>query len=138
MKNFNHKGGVLPLEAPRNLLAGDPFVVGTIFAIATTSAASGSLVESKIHGVFSLPKTVGQAWVSGQRIYWDDANNRCDTASASGPLIGAALADVAAGVAQGGACLSGVCLVSTSPPAEGVLGGNFSTQRAANGNAIFA
>lgn len=108
MKNYSHKGAVLSLPAPYNLQSGAAFMVGTIFAVAVSDAVAGAEVEAKMRGVYLLPKNASQAWTAGARIYWDSANKRCDTASAAGPLVGAAVYAVAASASTGAICLGGV------------------------------
>lgn len=95
MKNFVQEGNVLTLPVPYDVASGGGFQVGALFAIATTAAASGAPVEGSMKGVFTLPKTSAQAWAIGARVYWDDANKRCDSDSAKGGLIGVATAAAA-------------------------------------------
>jgi predicted RecA/RadA family phage recombinase len=90
MKNYIQKGTTLTLVAPYNVLSGDGFKVGAIFAIAVGAALANNPVEGVTEGVFALPKTSGQAWTLGQKIYWDDTNKRCDTDGTTGMLIGVA------------------------------------------------
>lgn len=92
MKNFIQPGNTLTLPAPYDVLGGAGFQVGALFAIASTDALAGTLVEGVTDGVFMLPKTGAQAWAIGARIYWDDATKRCDTDTAKGDLIGVATA----------------------------------------------
>lgn len=107
MKNQTQVGDTLTLVAPSNLTAGQGFLVGAIFAIASQNALSGEQVEGKRKGVYTLPKTSAQAWSVGERIYWDAANNRCDKTGTVGMLIGAATADAANPSAVGNVVLSG-------------------------------
>jgi len=107
MKNQTQAGGTLTLVAPSNLTAGQGFLVGAIFAIASQNALIGEQVEGKRNGVFTLPKTSAQAWATGDRIYWDAANNRCDKVGTVGLLIGAAAADAVNPSAVGSVVLSG-------------------------------
>lgn len=121
MKNFSHKGGVLSLIAPRALLSGEAFMVGAIFAVAAVAAANGAAVEGVTHGVYALPKTSGQAWTVGARIYWDNTNYRCDTSSSAGTLIGAAAAPALSAATSGTVCLGGI-VTGASVPAATVPG----------------
>lgn len=107
MRNQIQVGSTLTLIAPTNLTAGQAFLVGAIFAIASQNALSGEQVEGKRMGVYALPKTSAQAWSTGDRIYWDAANNRCDKTSTVGMLIGAATADATNPSAVGNVVLSG-------------------------------
>jgi predicted RecA/RadA family phage recombinase len=95
MENFIQTGKTLTLAAPYAVASGAGFQVGAIFAVAVRAAANGDPVEGLREGVFTLPKTAAQAWTQGQKIYWDDANNRCDSDGTVGMLIGTAT-DVAA------------------------------------------
>lgn len=90
MKNFVQDGNVLTLPAPYDVVSGAGFQVGALFAIATADAAAGTQVEGSLKGVFTLSKTAAQQWTVGARVYWDDANKRCDSDSTKGGLIGVA------------------------------------------------
>jgi predicted RecA/RadA family phage recombinase len=107
MKNSIQRGDVLSLVAPYALASGAGFLVGAIFAVASNAAANGELVEGSRTGVYSLAKTSAQAWVTGQRIFWDNVNKRCDTDSTVGLLIGAASALAANPSAVGNVVLNG-------------------------------
>jgi predicted RecA/RadA family phage recombinase len=107
MKNLVQRGDTLTLKAPRALASGDGFLVGAIFAVAMIAAAQGDDVEGQREGVFTLPKTAAQAWTQGQKIYWDDANKRCDTDGTVGPLIGVAAEDAANPSGTGTVALNG-------------------------------
>ncbi|MFZ6819845.1 DUF2190 family protein [Undibacterium sp. Ji22W] len=107
MKNQTQAGGTLTLVAPSNLTAGQGFLVGVIFAIASQNALSGEQVEGKRMGVYTLPKTSAQAWSVGDRIYWDATNNRCDNVGTVGLLIGAATAAATNPSTVGSVVLSG-------------------------------
>jgi predicted RecA/RadA family phage recombinase len=107
MKNSLQKGDTLSLLAPYALASGAGFLVGAIFAVASNAAANGELVEGARFGVYNLAKTPAQAWVTGQRIFWDNTNKRCDTDSTVGLLIGAASAPAANPSAAGSVVLNG-------------------------------
>lgn len=108
MRNQIQVGASLPLLAPYDLTAGQGFMVGAIFAVASQNALSGEAVEGKRFGVFALAKTSVQAWAIGDRIYWDATNKRCDKTSTTGMLIGVAVADAADPSSVGVVALSGV------------------------------
>lgn len=99
MKNFVQPGDTLTLVAPYAVAAGAGLLVGSIFGVAGTTAASGANVEADVTGVFDLAKAAGAAWTQGARIYWDDTAKNCTTTASTNKLIGvatqaAALADV--------------------------------------------
>ncbi len=69
-KNFVQPGDVLTLTSPEGgLLSGQGFVVGSIFAVATTDAKAGEPVEGAVTSVWSLPKISG-AISEGDALYW--------------------------------------------------------------------
>lgn len=90
MKNYVQDGENLDLVAPYDVLAGDGFQVGAIFAVAVDDALNTAGVVGCTEGVFTLKKTSAQAWTQGQKIYWDNGNKRCDSDGTVGILIGAA------------------------------------------------
>jgi predicted RecA/RadA family phage recombinase len=115
MRNQIQVGASLSLLAPYDVTAGQGFMLGAIFAVASQNALSGEPVEGKRFGVYALAKTSAQAWGIGDRIYWDSANKRCDKTGTIGTLIGVAVADAADPSAVGIIALSG----AISPLLEG-------------------
>lgn len=108
MKNFVQEGTTLTLLAPYAVASGGGFQVGALFAVASCDAAAGAPVEGVTRGVFVLPKTGAQAWAIGARVYWDDANKRCDSDSTKGGLIGVAVTAAANPSTEGSVRLNGV------------------------------
>lgn len=96
MKNFVQPGDNLELSAPRALVSGAGFLVGAIFAVASTDAATGATVVGVTRGVFDLPKAAG-AIAQGQKVYWDNAASNLTTTAAGNMLIGVATQGAAAG-----------------------------------------
>lgn len=91
MKNFVQPGDTIKLTAPYTVVAGAGALVGSIFGVATTDITSGADGQFAIEGVFGLAKTSAQAWVQGDKIYWDNTNKRCDNVPTAGfALIGIA------------------------------------------------
>ena len=95
MRNYIQPGNALTLVAPYDRLSGDGMKVGSIFAVATTDALTGDLVEGTTMGVYELNKLAAQAWTVGAKIYWDDAAKECTTVSTANTLIGVATAAAA-------------------------------------------
>jgi predicted RecA/RadA family phage recombinase len=106
MNNKIQPGNVLTLTAPRTLTSGAGFLVGALFAIATSAAASGASVEGDTVGVFDLPKATG-AITAGAKVYWDNTAFNVTTTSSSNTLIGAAVQAAASGDATARIKLSG-------------------------------
>lgn len=90
MKSFVQHGDMLTFVAPYAVASGAPFKVGAFVAVAVNAAANGAVVEGKTEGVFNLPKVSAQAWVVGDKIYWDDTVKAMTNVS-GGTLVGAAL-----------------------------------------------
>jgi predicted RecA/RadA family phage recombinase len=93
MRNYVQPGDVITVPAPAAVASGDGVLVGALFGIAGTDAASGAPVEIKTNGVFDLPKTSAQAWTVGAAIYW--TGTVATTVDTDNTLIGKAV-DVAA------------------------------------------
>jgi predicted RecA/RadA family phage recombinase len=95
-KNFVQPGETLPLTAPYDVVSGGGFLIGSLFAVALVTAASGSAVEGKTTGVFDLAKASG-AVTAGQKIYWDNTAKNCTTTATSNTMIGVATQAAASG-----------------------------------------
>lgn len=106
-RNFVQPGETLTLTAPRNLVSGDGFVVGGIFAVALTAAATGKPVEARRVGVWDLTKAAGAAWTAGQKVYWDNTAFAVTTTVGTNTLIGAATQAAASAAAVGRVLLTG-------------------------------
>lgn len=89
--NYVQPGKVLTLAAPYDRTSGQGALVGSIFGVSTKTVLSGVASEFAVDGVWSLAKTSAQAWVVGDKIYWDNTNKRADvTATAGFRFIGVA------------------------------------------------
>ena len=100
MKNFVQPGNTITLTAPYAVASGDGLLVGSIFGVASGTAALGESVETALTGVFDITKIGSQAWTAGARIYWDDTNKRCTTVATDNTLIGVAVEAVASGASD--------------------------------------
>ena len=108
MKNLKQIGGVLTLTAPYTVLSGAGVLVGSIFGIAQTDAASGASVSIVRSGVFTHAKNSGEAWAVGEQVYWDDTAKVFTTDDTGNVLVGAAVAAAANPSASGTVLLDGV------------------------------
>ncbi|MFN8828870.1 MAG: DUF2190 family protein [Labrys sp. (in: a-proteobacteria)] len=97
MKNYVQPGNTITLTAPYAVTSGDGLLVGSIFGVATRTAALGETVETTLVGVFDLTKVGSQAWAAGAKVYWDNTNKRCTTVATDNTLIGVATETVASG-----------------------------------------
>lgn len=88
--NYVQPGEVITLTAPYARESGQGAKVGAIFGVATVDVDNAAEAPFVLRGVWTLPKTSAQAWVQGDRIYWDDSNKRCDNDPTVGMFIGVA------------------------------------------------
>ncbi len=96
----------LPLIAPYALKSGDPFMVGSLFAIASIDADVGAPVEGVTKGEFSLPKTAGEGWSVGQKLYWNAATKALTTTAGSNLQVCVATQAAASAAVTGAAKLA--------------------------------
>ena len=87
MKNFVHRGAVLSLTAPYDVVSGAGFKVGNIFAVASGDAASGTAVEGQVEGVVRINKDAS-VFAQGDLVYWDDTAKAATSTVGSNLLIG--------------------------------------------------
>ncbi len=74
MKNFIQDGDMISVTAPAGGIAsGQGIVTGSLFGVATKSAAEGESVEIATTGVYELPKAPATVIGQGARVAWDDA-----------------------------------------------------------------
>ncbi len=95
MKNYIQPGEKITVPAPAAVASGDGVLVGSLFGVAATAAASGADVTIVRKGVFSLKKLSAQAWTLGAKVYWDNTNAQCTTVASGNTLIGHAAAAAA-------------------------------------------
>jgi predicted RecA/RadA family phage recombinase len=73
MQNYICEGETIEVTAGGAIASGDPVLSGSIFGIATNSAASGDVVAVRRKGVYTLAKATGTAWSIGDKLFWDAA-----------------------------------------------------------------
>lgn len=93
MKNFRQEGETLRLKAPYDVVSGNGFLVGAIFAVALHSADAGNDVNGKTEGVFDLNKHAGAVMAQGDRAFWDDTAREITTISEGNKLVGVVTED---------------------------------------------
>lgn len=108
MRTYKHPGHVLTLTAPAGgVTSGNGYKIGEIFVVAADDAAAAAAFEGQLTGVFALPKETGTAWTEGQRLYWDDTNDRVTTAASGNMPIGVASEAATSGASVGNVRLDG-------------------------------
>lgn len=103
MNNFVKPGYNVTFTAPAGgVVSGNPYLIGSMVVVATTTVAATLPFEGKVSGVFTLPKATGTAWTEGQALYFDSANNNFVTAqSLTARRAGNAVAAAASGDTTG-------------------------------------
>lgn len=105
--NMISTGEILTLPAPAAVASGSGVLIGKIFGIAVTDAASGAEFALATTGVYELPKASAQAWTLGASVYWDNTAKNVTTSASGNTLIGAAVAVAANPSATGMVRLNG-------------------------------
>lgn len=95
MKNFVQPGNTITVTAPYPVNSGHGVLVGAIFGVASTLAATGEQTEIVTEGVFDLDKIQAEGWTLGTPIFWDDTAKRCTSTATNNTRIGAAIAAAA-------------------------------------------
>lgn len=108
--NYVRPGRSVAAIAPTGgVTSGNPYFIGGLFGVALATAAAAAAFELAVEGVFILAKTTSQAWVAGDRLYWDGGNAKAtNVASAGFRLIGVAGAAAASADTTGSVRLNGV------------------------------
>lgn len=89
--NMHSDGVVVTVNAPANVVSGQGVLVGLLFGVAQTNAASGQPVAIATEGVFRLPKATGVAINEGVRVFWDNAAGNLTTTATSNNAVGWAI-----------------------------------------------
>lgn len=90
MRNFVQSSEKLVVTAPYTVASGAGCLVGSLFGVAESAAASGAQVNLVLDGVVDLAKATAQAWTAGARLYWDDTAKNVTTTVSTNKLIGVA------------------------------------------------
>ena len=91
MRNFVQTGDSITVAAPAPIVSGQGVLIGSLFGVAATDAASAANVALSTRGVFDLPKESTTATFDlGDPVEWDAVNGRV-AALDSGVQIGVAV-----------------------------------------------
>jgi predicted RecA/RadA family phage recombinase len=109
MKNAIQPGDVVELTAPTGgVVSGTGYLIGSLFVIATVTAAEAAKFNAQVTGVVSYAKVSAQAWTEGAKVYWDNTAKNFTTTSSGNTLAGVAVAVAANPSATGLVRLDGV------------------------------
>lgn len=92
-RNFVHNGNIPTVLAPWNVNSGDVVIIGQMFGIAQSSAASGANVAIQTGGAHTLRKLNGASTsiAAGANCYWDNTNSNVTFSATSNTRLGVAL-----------------------------------------------
>ena len=96
MKNYVQPGDTVTVVAPATVLSGAGLLVGALFGVALSDAASGESMEMVTEGVVDLPKAA-VVITQGTKLYWDNTSKNVTTTVGTNTLIGCALLAAAIG-----------------------------------------
>lgn len=83
--NYVQPGKNIDLTAPTGgVTSGVGALIGRLFSVALQTVAAAASFVGATAGVWSLAKTSAQAWVVGEKIYWDNTNKRADNVPTAG------------------------------------------------------
>lgn len=98
MKNFVSAGHNIDFTVPAGgVVSGGGIVVGSLFGVASVTAAEGETAVMVTTGVFDLAKNAAAVFAAGGLVSWDAANSRCDAPGAGFYPIGVAIEAAAGG-----------------------------------------
>ncbi len=102
MKNFVEAGKSITVPAPAGgTVSGKMVIIGSLFGIASVTAAETVPVALQTEGVFAYPKTAALAVAVGDKLYYDATNDVLNKTASGNKLVGVAVeaaADAAATV----------------------------------------
>ena len=111
MKNHVKPGHTVTVPAPTGgVLSGAPVLVGSLFGVASYSAAEGADVEIVTIDVFDLPKAAGAAFAIGDKVYYDTTAKNMTATASGNKLVGSAAGIAASGDATARVRLPGMVI----------------------------
>lgn len=109
MKNFIQAGHHIDITAPSGgTTSGAGLVVGSLFGVASITAAEGEAAVMTTTGVFELPKLSTAVFAAGGKVSWDATNSRCDAPGTGKYPIGVAIAAAGNGTTTAKVRLDGI------------------------------
>lgn len=118
--NYKQSGKTITAVAPYQRDSGLGALIGQQFAVALATIAAAASGEWSTVGIWLLAKTSAQAWVVGDKIYWDNTNKVCTNVPTAGfRLIGRAYAAAANPSSTGEVKLHGLPIAPLVGPETG-------------------
>jgi predicted RecA/RadA family phage recombinase len=109
MTNYKSSGDVLTFVAPSGgVVSGTPLVIEDITVVPAVTALETVAFEGMIRGRFSVPKTAGQTWDVGEKIYIIVGTGIFTTTASTNVLAGIVAAAAESAATTGEVVLDGV------------------------------
>ncbi len=92
--NLTQDGKRITVTAPAIRNSGEGVLVGNLFGVAITNAASAAALPIATEGVFAIRKITGAStsFAQGANVHWDNTNSNCTVSATSNLKIGVAVA----------------------------------------------
>ncbi len=89
MRNWKTDGGTITMLAPvGGTVSGQPILIGDFFGVANETKAAGERVGVSPFGVFyNQPKTTGETWGQGDRLFFDTGTLKLTASSGAGRFL---------------------------------------------------
>lgn len=112
--NQIESGDNITMIAPSGgVVAGNPYLIGSLFGIALQTAAQGENFILQTEGVFSITKLTSDDVSAGAILYWDNTSNkRLTTTSTSNYKVGAATSAAGTSATKVDCRLNGIAVVA--------------------------
>jgi len=92
MKNYIQEGRLITVAAPAGgVTSGDGILIGSLFGVASKTAAAGETVTIATEGVFDLPKLASAVIAAGDPVAWDDTAKQVNVPGTGRYPIGTAI-----------------------------------------------
>jgi predicted RecA/RadA family phage recombinase len=92
MKNYIQEGRMITLVAPAGgVTSGDGVLIGSLFGVASKTAAEGETVTIATTGVFDLPKLASAVIAAGDPVAWDNTAKQVNAPATGRYPIGIAI-----------------------------------------------
>lgn len=121
MKNYVQKGNVISYtlgSGETTLASGKAVKIGGLVGVIASLARNGQTVfdnqasaqndvaQVQLEGVFTLPKTTGEAWTQGAKVYWDNTAKSVTTTASGNTAMGYAWDAYSSGATSGDVLLA--------------------------------
>lgn len=109
MNNYSQASDPLTRTAPSGgVTAGVPVLIGSLLVVPIISALEAARFSCVASGVITpAPKTTGEAWTEGQKLYWKVSTSKFTSVATDGALAGTADLDAASDDTTGSVRLQG-------------------------------